>query len=73
MWPLGIEANIRSIFFKKHKFYNIIEIKYEIKMYEENNIINEESVENILNLLITEEILSYIPNDNVKILTEKRI
>ena len=37
-----------------------------------NIIINEESVENILNLLTTEQIISYISNDIVIILIENR-
>ena len=41
-------------------------------MSDKNIIINEESVENILNLLTTEQIISYISNDIVIILIENR-
>ena len=41
-------------------------------MSQENNEIKEENVDNILNLLSTEQIISYISNDIVTILIENR-
>jgi len=41
-------------------------------MIQENKIINEKNVDNILNLLTNEQIISFISNDIVTILIENK-